>query len=646
MSASPASISSPATGQRRVTVAGLILALAIIAAYLTSFRGAMAFDDLHAIVNNPTIRDLHRLDFILSPGAGGGPVAGRPLVNLSLALNYAAGGLEPWGYHAVNLAIHVCAALALFGLARRTFSVWTVQLPLDRGPAGAGPSIRGILPAFTLAALWALHPLQTESVTYIIQRAESLCGLFYLLTLYCFVRGFQTVGGALSPDLVREPSGHKAPPTVPSSNTWLTLSFLTCLLGMATKEVMASAPLVVLLYDRTFVAGSWRETWRQRRRFHAILMATWLLLAALVFSAENRGGTAGLGTAVPWWDYALTQAGAIVHYLRLVLWPHPLVFDYGTPVSSLQVAALPLVLIGLLLGATLWALAKKPVLGFLGAAFLLILAPSSSVIPIATQTMAEHRMYLPLAAVLGLLVAGLHRLAGRRALVALLVVAAVSGGLTAARNRVYHSELALWSDTVAHRPENPRAHTNLGVLLAEAGRLDEAVAQFEATLRLEPANAAAHLNLCDTLTTLNRPAEALPHGEAAVRLEPGAASAHHNLARALGQLGRMEEAVTQFEEARQLEPDAADVATGLAGALYTLGNQAAGRRDFDGAIARYRRAVAVAPDHLPAHANLANALLMTGQVEAAITEYREALRLKPGDKRLEENLQQALAMRR
>ena len=155
--------------------------------------------------------------------------------------------------------------------------------------------------------LWTLHPLQTQAVTYIIQRAESLVSLMYLLTLWGFIRSV-------------EPGASKG---------WGVLAWVACLLGMATKEVMVTAPVMVALYDRIFVAGSWREVWARRKWFHLSLALTWLLLAWLVVGTAGRGGTAGFGGGMSPWGYALTQVGAVAHYLRLALWPQPLVFDYG-----------------------------------------------------------------------------------------------------------------------------------------------------------------------------------------------------------------------------------------------------------------------------------------------------------------------------
>lgn len=594
----------------RPIAAVLLLSLAVTAAYLTSFGGVMVFDDFHAIADNPTIRHLGRalVDF---PGEEGGTVGGRPLLNFTFALNYAAGGLAPWGYHAVNLGIHLGAALALFGLVRRTL------LRLPRFADAASPL------ALAVAALWALHPLQTESVTYLVQRAESLCGLLLLFTLYCFARGVEA----------------------PRPTAWPWAALGSCVAGMACKEVMAAAPLLVLLYDRAFVAGSWREVWTRRARQHGLLFSSWLLLAALVVRTAGRGGTAGFASAIAWPDYAVTQCHAILHYLRLAVWPHPQVFDYGTPLYSAAQVLPQAALLLLLLAAVIWWVIRQPALGFPGAWFFLVLAPSSSVVPVATQTMAEHRMYLPLAAVIVAGVLGFFVLAGRRSLPVLLALALAAGALAARRNLVYHSELALWSDTVAGCPENPRAHVNLGIALADTGRLPEAVEQFEAALRLKP-DAPAHLNLSEVLARLGRPAEALTQAEAALKLEPASVPARINLARALMLLGRPEEAVPHFEDVLRREPGARDAAAQLAAALYELGNRAAARGDFAAAVKDYQRSLALDAAAIPVRTNLANALLVTGHVDEAIAHYREILLRQPGDARVRENLAQALELQR
>ena len=257
----------------------VLLPLAALAAWSNSFHGAFVLDDIPTIVSNPSIRRLGDVGAVLSPPKMGLPVTGRPLVNLTLALNYAVSGTQVWSYHALNLVIHVLAGLTLFGIARRTLRLCSGQVPNQgqtAGDVGRGHPTPSQSPgraasgdaalqsdatslALAMALLWTVHPLQTEAVTYVVQRAESLMGLLYLLTLYCFIRGTESDANRADSRNARIP-GHQG------GASWYALAFLACLLGMATKEVMVSAPLIVLLYDRTFLAGSFRAAWRQRRR--------------------------------------------------------------------------------------------------------------------------------------------------------------------------------------------------------------------------------------------------------------------------------------------------------------------------------------------------------------------------------------------
>ncbi len=323
--------------------AGLI-ALATLTAFSSSFDGVFVFDDQFAILENGTLRQLWPLSLPLSPPNDGSPVTGRPLLNLSLAVNYAISQGEIWSYHVVNLTIHLIGALLLFGILRRTFDLPSMRH--DWGPYRV-PLALGI------ALLWAIHPLQTESVTYVSQRAESLVGLFYFLTLYCFIRGESSAG----------------------ARGWLVVAVLSCLLGMASKEVMACAPLIVLLFDRTFCAGSFREAWRRHCALYLCLVATWVLLGWLVVSAGGRAGTAGFGLGISTSSYLQTQVWAIVHYLQLCLWPDTLVLDYGTATMTRLWEIGPAAVVVMLLGiATVAALRHSPKIGFLGAWFFMILA--------------------------------------------------------------------------------------------------------------------------------------------------------------------------------------------------------------------------------------------------------------------------------
>jgi tetratricopeptide (TPR) repeat protein len=606
-------------------LAGLGLALAALAAYCNSLQVPLVFDDLLAIRDNVTIR---HLGSALSPPPGALPVSGRPVVNLSFALNYAVGGLSVWSYHAVNLIIHVLAGLTLFGILRRT-------LPT--------------LVAFAVALLWILHPLQTESVTYLSQRAESLMGLFYLLTLYGFIRGAE------------EPDSR--------SGGWYGLSCLACLFGMLTKEVMVSAPLMALLYDRTFRSGSFREAWRRHRKVYLGLAATWILLAVSVASAgPTRGGTSGFAIATPW-AYWLTQFEAVVRYLQLSFWPSPLILYYESFWAKDLEQVLPYALVVVpLAAATLWALwrgAEGPssppcrgiaqrsrttglrrgecragarAFGFLGAWFFAILAPTS-LVPNSIQMIAEHRMYLPLAAVITAAVGGMYSLLGQRAALGLCAIAAVGFGITTARrNEVYQSDLTLWADTVAKQPGNALAHNNLGKALYERGAITEAVAQYQDAIRLRPGPESiyAYINLGDALGLANRLPAAIATYREAGRLQPDWPGIHDKLADALSHAGRGPEAISEYERALQLNPANPAAESGLGTAFFLAGH-------IDLAVAHFNAALRLNPAYAEVYNNLGTALATENRLPDAIAAYERALRLKPNYPEAQENLRRAQA---
>jgi protein O-mannosyl-transferase len=577
------------------------IAAATTAAYARTLSVPFLYDDYDCIVSNATLR---HLGSALRPPISS-TVGGRPVLNVSLAINYAVSGTAVWGYHAVNLAIHVLAGLTLFGIVRRALS------------SRSNPS--ATLMAFSATLIWVLHPLQTESVTYVVQRAESLMGLLYLLTLYLFIRGAEKSG---------------------SGAGWFGLSFCACLLGMATKEVMVSAPLVVLLYDRTFIAGKFAEALHKRWRVYLGLASTWIILGLLVFSTHGRGGTAGTASGISSWDYARTQLPAIVHYLRLCFLPHPLVFDYGNALNLDTSTVLPCgILIFGILAATLWALIRQPAAGFLGAWFFAVLAPSSSFVPVSTETMAEHRMYLPLAAVALLAVTVLYRFLGRAALPVCAAIAAVLAVVTWQRNETYRSAEGIWRDTVTHRPGNERAHNDLGyVLSSNPDDLNEAIFQYREALRLKPDYAEAHYNLGTALELVpGHLDEAISQYEEVLRLVPDFAEAHSNLGIALdAKPGRSADAIAQYEEAIRIKPEYAPAHFNLGCSLQRIPGR------MDEAIAQYRETIRLMPDHVEAHSNLGTALFSEGRIPEAAAQYEEALSQRPDDAAIHLNLAYAL----
>jgi len=577
-----------------------------VAAYHNALTTPFLFDD--SIAETPA---LHRF-WSLRPLLG----TTRPLVQFSLALNYAIGGLDVGGYHVFNLTIHVLAALTLFGIVARTLRTPRLAARWSRSASSS---------ALAVSLIWTVHPLQAESVTYVAQRAESLMALFYLLTLYCVIRG------AASSRPWR----------------WYAACAVACALGMLSKPVMVTAPIMVLLYDRTFLAGSWGQAWRERRTLYAGLAATWILLALLLTGHHESAATAGFAmrdlTAL---DYLRSQPQVILHYLRLAFWPRGLVLDYAWPVAdNIRTVALPALILTVLGVLTIWIFHRQPEVGVLGLMFFLVLAPTSSVIPIKDLAV-EHRMYLPLAPLAALTVvcgrlliqgAALKARVERSVLIGLTAaVVATLTMLTVARNRDYRSAISMWTDVIVKRPENARAHNNLGSALVEDGKLEEALPQLRMALQLDPAYADAHNNLGRALAARRNYKEAESHYAEALRLNPNFAEAQNNFGVALAAQGRFEEAMAHYADALHLKPEYADAQNNVGVALAAQGR-------FEEAMPRYAEALRLKPEYAEAYSNIGNAFALQGKLADAVQRYVEALRINPSYAEVHYNLALALA---
>jgi tetratricopeptide (TPR) repeat protein len=620
------------------------VALVIVAgaiAYSNGFRGVFVFDDEPAIVENEYIRRLWPLSRAMGAPPGT-TVSGRPVVALSLAVNYAlapadardvlreppagasAEQVERFhrnlrGYHAVNLLVHLAAALTLFGIVRRTL----LSEPLR---ARFGPSSTTL--ALVVSLLWVVHPLTTASVTYVIQRAESLMALCYLLTVYCAIRAMDA-GGARGGRL-----------------GWGAASVAACALGMATKESMVTAPLAVMLWDFQFVrspdgaeqaspraSSAFRPVLAQRWPLYASLAATWIVLALLV-AGDHRPYAAGFHFAEwPWWRYLATQAGVLLHYLRLVFLPWPLVLDYDWPaVGSVRSAFGPIAVMSALATATVAAVARRQPVGFPAGVFFLVLGPTSSVLPIVSEVAAEHRMYLPLAAAVAIVVpvaATALKRAGISHRIGVLTVILLAAGLctmTLARNRDYQTFERIWLDTVQKRPANARARTNYATALLQQGRYAEAEEQSRAAVAVRPRMTEAHLALGVGLLAQRRFDEGITHLHAALETAPGNLAAHRNLAEAFASQGRMVEAVRHYDEALRRAPDDVMLLNRVGWILATAG--AVPPRDGHRAVALAERAVQLtSAGDVESLDTLAAAYAEAGRFDDAVAAGRRALDL-------------------
>jgi hypothetical protein len=487
----------------------LLLIIVILVAYSNSFSGQFIFDDINTIIDNPYVHSLSPLSKVMFQSRIS-TVQGRPISALSLALCYTLFGTHMAGYHLFNLAIHLLASLTLFGIVRRT-------LLSERLRARFGNHAAFL--AWITAAIWAVHPIQTESVTYIVQRCESFVGLFYLLTLYSVIRAIQSRRAG-----------------------WSIIAVLCCGLGMATKEVMATAPVVILIYDRTFGAGSFVSALRRRWGLYAGLAATWIILISLMWSLPHESEKIGFSANINPLYYMMNECIVIVHYIRLSLWPAKLCIDYSWPVvKDWSQLALPMLIVVTLLGITAWGFIRNRSWSFLGVWFFGILAPTSSFVPII-DLIFEHRMYLSLAALILLFVIITYfcfqyiekRLwdsgkisAGTTSekfirYIPVVLITAILTPLTLRtlyRNACYHDPILIWKEALEVSPDNPRAYINLGYSFHRDGKLDEATKCYRRSLRLKPDDAVPWSNLASILTDQGKFDEAMKDYEQALRLE-------------------------------------------------------------------------------------------------------------------------------
>lgn len=652
----------------------LVIVVLGLMAYATSFGGVWVFDDEWLVPSNLPLRRATGFQLLANPWAITPPqsaLSGRPTVALTVGWNYYWGGDDIWGYHLVNLILHAINAVLLWALIRRTLSGPGLR---ESFAAAAAPL------ALVTAAWWLVHPLQTEAVTYVTQRTELIVGLFYLATLYAAARAWDA----------------------PRPLRWMALAVICCAVGMASKEVMVTAPVMVVFYDRAFRGSTWQQL-RPRRGFYVALAATWLVLAANMIMSP-RGDSVGFRLGMTPWQYAVQQCGAIGVYLRLALIPWGLCLDYGMgpamrPWEIVTGAACILALGSL----TLWAWWRAPRWAFLGTWLFVILSPSSSFVPIVTEVAAERRMYLPLAAPLVAIVCGAYLCVLRReeqakneqlsaptlwsgqvpravALAAGFVVVLACSALTALRNSDYWSPVSIWSDCVAKRPENTRAWQTLGKYQLNAQNPGAAEATLNECLRINPRSVDAWLNLggvwmtrADSLATL--PAldardlrvkynEAIRCYDRALEIEPEFALALNSRGLALQRRGErcavapgdrerdLAAAERSYREAIRISPD--DPSLRINYGVF-LGRQ----RRHGEATEQYRAAIEADPRSVNGHFNLGESLTLqaaahveTGNQPAAEREFREAeaefqrvLQLAPDDAASFENLAKIFAVR-
>lgn len=584
------------------------IALCVALGYANVLDAPFVFDDLPGIVRNDDLRIESLEPAGLYAAAVSQPSPRRPVSNLSLALNHYAGGLDVRGYHVVNLVVHGVCGLLVYLLA--------LAILRDAGRQdGQGfplvaPS-RTRLAALFAALLFVSHPVQTQAVTYVIQRMASLAALFCLAALLCWVHARQTsdprrrrllLGGALA--------------------AWL--------LALGSKENAATLPLLVGLYELCFVLDLRSGV---PRRTGWALAAGLVAGVAIVFAFTDGNPSERLFAIYEHRDFTptervLTQLRVVPFYASLVLVPLPsrlnLLHGFQTshglldpPTTALAgLALLALVAIAILVAR------RHRLVAFCVFWFLLALSLESSIVGL--EMVYEHRLYLPMFGCCLLASATLMHAVGSRPRVALALCAAIVASLvltTRARNETWRDELVFWGDVVAKNPESHRGHLNLGLVHKARGERESMLFHYREAVRLKPDYEVAHNNLGNAWLEAGRPDRALEHFDAALRSRPDYRVALYNSGRALAQAGRMEQAVARLRGVLALEPDHAD-------AWYALGVVLSHGNRFSEAGQALAEAVRLDPNQAPARYDLGIALARQGRFDAAIAQLEAALRLR------------------
>jgi len=593
-----------APAPRRSLAFALALLLLTLVAYLPALDNGFVWDDDDYVTANPTLRSADGLRRIwLEPGA---VPQYYPLTFTTLWIDYQIGGLNPFGYHLVNVLLHGLSAVL----------VWLVLRRLD------------VPGAWLAAAVFAVHPVHVESVAWITERKNVLSGALYLGAMLAYLR-FAGVG---------EPR-----PRADAPRAWglYALSLALFVAGLLAKTVVCTLPAALLLI-------LWWKRGRDVKHEVVPLLpffALGLALALVTVEVERRFvGAAGADWHLSFVERCLIAGRAVWFYLGKLAWPAPLTFfyprwtidasaawQYAFPLAAIAVAAALLALrrrigLGPLVAFAFFVATLGPALGFV------------DVFPMRYSFVADHFQYLaslgPIALAAAVAALAARRLQGnaRHAATALgVAVVAVLALLTARQSEAYRDLRTLWEDTLAKNPGAWMAHNNLGLLLMSEGKPEAAMAHYRAAIAVKPDDAFAHNNLGHTLASVGRVDEAVPLLTEAVRIEPGNAEAWSNLGNAHAARQRWAEALAAYERALQARPSFADAWGNAANVMFLTGRR-------DDAIAAYERALALDPGFADARRNLALALADAGRRDEAERQLEAALRLRPGWPEAEQDL--------
>ncbi len=679
----------------------ILIALVAAIIYSNIYHCPFVFDDERQIVEKVKIRDLTNylpLKQLLNP---------RTIVSFTFALNYKFGELNVFGYHLINVLIHVINGIIVYFLALTIFKQLlsgstqrfdesskrkarslkdnpkhkTSNMLLSDGSTASTSFQSSIinhqssinLMSLFAALIFVAHPIQSQAVTYTVQRYASMAAMFYMGSVLFYLKAriiaqssklkaqSSKVGGhpgEMRSAVVNEfhragrSKGREAFSLQPSA--FFTLSLLCGVLAFLSKQNTASLPAAIILVEYLFIDRTW-QGWKKKIVWFTpafMLFVIFVLYVSGFFSGAVQGS--GLledvsdlmqeTELVSRWSYLCTQFNVLVIYIRLLFLPIGQNLDYAYPFKSgFFDAYTPLAFMFLagLAALGIWNRKKRPIITFGIFWFFITLSVESGIIPIS-DALFEHRLYLPMFG-FALIVSYLlfHLLSKKRlwAIIIFISIIVSLGTATYLRNRIWQDGVTLWSDVVSKNPENPRAHNNFGIALDAEGRSEEALRHYYETLRIKPDHASAHNNLGNVLDAQGQPEEAMRHYYEALRINPKNAKAHNNLGVSLEREGRLEEAIKHFSEALRIKPDYADPHKNLGVVMER-------QRNLNEAMRHYYEALKINPDDADVYNNIGCVLARQGRLEDAMKHFSEALRIKPDSVEAHTNLGIALAWQR
>jgi tetratricopeptide (TPR) repeat protein len=592
----------------------LSLALIVILIYANTLGSPFVFDSRSNIESNPHIRISEITLNSLADVAFNSNAQQRPLSILSFALNYYLHGYNVVGYHVVNILIHISTGFLLYFLVKSTFSTPVPKSRYDNG----------MWIAFFTAAVWMVHPLQTQSVSYIVQRMNSLAAMFYVLSILLYAR-FRLSGR--------------------QRHRWWLLSFciLSGALALASKQIAALLPVFIMVYEWYFFQDLDLK-WLKKH----MLLLIGCFLAVFVIGMFFLGGDP-LNIILAGYkerdftltERILTQPRVIMFYFSQLLWPHPsrLNLDHDFPLSNSlldpMTTLFSIIIIAALVGLAVAAARKQRLLSFCILWFFGNLVIESTIIGL--EIVFEHRVYLPsmmFSLAVALAVCRWVKPAWLQA-VLLCVLVAVGAIWTYERNGVYSDRITFWQDCVSKSPGKARPYNNLGVALADRGRHEEAIQNYRKAIELDPRYQDPVENIGLSLAEQGKMEESIAYFLKALEMDPQNYKTLNNLGASLIVLERRQEAIQSLSESLRLNPYYAQAHNNLGVALSQEGR-------LEEAIDHFSTAVQLDPEYVQALTSLGIILADQGRHEEAIEQFSVALKVNPGNVKVRQNLEKSL----